>query len=164
MDLIYEGITTSLSGSFSALYFVCQNGPDLRRDYDPISLRLMGSKNFLVRMDLIYEGITTAPALWQMPYTVCSSEWTWFTKGLRHLPNLNTSSPVGQNGPDLRRDYDLNLSVSWRRCFSSEWTWFTKGLRRIYLFDLRALGSSEWTWFTKGLRLRTRPPLYLARQ
>ena len=58
MDLIYEGITT-LQGSFQRSYMQHrQNGPDLRRDYD-LSFFLCSWVNVTVRMDLIYEGITT---------------------------------------------------------------------------------------------------------
>ena len=57
MDLIYEGITTSSEwdGKVNPL---SQNGPDLRRDYDLIFI-LEGRPGKNVRMDLIYEGITT---------------------------------------------------------------------------------------------------------
>ena len=79
MDLIYEGITT---GSVNLMkitlsrqngpdlrrdydqavrrinYFTRrQNGPDLRRDYDEVSILI--APIVVVRMDLIYEGITT---------------------------------------------------------------------------------------------------------
>ena len=58
MDLIYEGITTEAISVRIASFSVRQNGPDLRRDYD--DWRAPGlSFIFIVRMDLIYEGITT---------------------------------------------------------------------------------------------------------
>ena len=80
MDLIYEGITTaartSCVGSPRG-----QNGPDLRRDYD--QFRFSVPYQLGVRMDLIYEGITTE-------FSSCRS----------------TQNGDGQNGPDLRRDYD----------------------------------------------------------
>ena len=58
MDLIYEGITTAHA---KCQYFtlVCQNGPDLRRDYDLAGVLLFHIFFGHVRMDLIYEGITT---------------------------------------------------------------------------------------------------------
>ena len=84
----------------------CQNGPDLRRDYDghyhtPGSIRLRWMSEWTwftkglrrqgltqpcqfltVRMDLIYEGITTY-LIWPDVIFWILSEWTWFTKGLR---------------------------------------------------------------------------------
>ena len=58
MDLIYEGITTVSKELFCTSLLLCQNGPDLRRDYDE-SKGLTPSDEIRVRMDLIYEGITT---------------------------------------------------------------------------------------------------------
>ena len=200
MDLIYEGITTMLVSSYSF--------------------------HTSVRMDLIYEGITTR-GLAGYQKNQNSSEWTWFTKGLRQegidtpfrhhksqvrmdliyegittffslsflvfsvvrmdliyegittqRQKLNCRYWLCQNGPDLRRDYDLVLKSinSFLSCqngpdlrrdydwlcivlknlniLESEWTWFTKGLRQSPWFLLQALLLSEWTWFTKGLRRR----------
>ena len=97
MDLIYEGITTSESLLSFLPPFSSQNGPDLRRDYDdPTKRHIRGQApgqngpdlrrdydprwkcargtSALVRMDLIYEGITTGYlALLKTPYL---SEWT----------------------------------------------------------------------------------------
>ena len=81
-DLIYEGITTR--AAFLAL--PCKGA--VRKDliYEGITTwqPTMSSIPSLVRKDLIYEGITTTEA-----------------DGL-NLPAL------GQKGPDLRRDYDLD--------------------------------------------------------
>ena len=154
MDLIYEGITTGLR-LLSLLRHrqLSQNGPDLRRDYDYFFGGLYFSFDF-VRMDLIYEGITTswmypiASLFWSewtwftkglRPFysflfvSLWLSEWTWFTKGLRlySLPSvLELELIPSQNGPDLRRDYDPAGAKGYRGTSSSEWTWFTKGLRR----------------------------------
>ena len=49
----------SWSTSISCLSSSCQNGPDLRRDYDPYILDAGVERIDKVRMDLIYEGITT---------------------------------------------------------------------------------------------------------
>ena len=57
MDLIYEGITTTRPSLLMSSFF-CQNGPDLRRDYDGTSPSGL-EQSPQVRMDLIYEGITT---------------------------------------------------------------------------------------------------------
>ena len=65
-----------------------QNGPDLRRDYDCDHTSF--NKNFSVRMDLIYEGITTF-----------ATKFLDLAKGR-------------QNGPDLRRDYDPRIVLYWK--------------------------------------------------
>ena len=124
MDLIYEGITTGLR-SYHTVAFSRQNGPDLRRDYDAVqALEII---LVLVRMDLIYEGITTSIPSRSNSYL--QSEWTWFTKGLRPDEVTLFFTISSQNGPDLRRDYDVNwVSVTYLG-YPSEWTWFTKGLR-----------------------------------
>ena len=82
MDLIYEGITT-----MSQLVANDGGGLMVRMDliYEGITTQRPGQVFFYpyyVRMDLIYEGITTGDNLVII---------------LVHL---------GQNGPDLRRDYD----------------------------------------------------------
>ena len=83
-------------------------------------------------MDLIYEGITTI------------------------RPNPLLPNRLGQNGPDLRRDYDcVHVCTLFMAGYMSEWTWFTKGLRLSLHFWWIVQVLSEWTWFTKGLRHRT---------
>ena len=71
-----------LIGEYPATITPRQNGPDLRRDYDS---SYFSDKAYYahVRMDLIYEGITTEVLRWYY----------------REIAK-------GQNGPDLRRDYD----------------------------------------------------------
>ena len=178
MDLIYEGITT-LSDTHFLLYPMRQNGPDLRRDYDDLTFwatlfRLRSEWTWFtkglrpctlayslssspVRMDLIYEGITTITFIFSYPLNLSewtwftkglrllffcwtvqqfASEWTWFTKGLRLSFESILSIESSQNGPDLRRDYDectTLFCLFWY--LLSEWTWFTKGLR-LYCLDL----------------------------
>ena len=155
MDLIYEGITTSSAETLLSLAGSRQNGPDLRRDYDldifPGYIVLLSSEwtwftkglrhdnipfhvRPCVRMDLIYEGITTPTVLANLIFKprqngpdlrrdydlnpldrmhTCQglSEWTWFTKGLRLGGVIPSQDPLRQNGPDLRRDYDFNCST-----------------------------------------------------
>ena len=103
-----KGLRRSLVGhAFLTVSMKRQNGPDLRRDYD--LLRWHHSCWHSVRMDLIYEGITTN-----------ENETIFFVVNER------------QNGPDLRRDYDVTTTRSLPIFYeSSEWTWFTKGLRRF---------------------------------
>ena len=172
MDLIYEGITTIPPLSRFKIVFGSEwtwFTKGLRRrlcfDVHSNSSRsewtwfTKGLRHVLptvavvikVRMDLIYEGITTFFANSTMSSN--ESEWTWFTKGLRRLPSLlsHTLEPR-QNGPDLRRDYDVEKLKGWKKLFGSEWTWFTKGLRHYRFLRIVSFVWSEWTWFTKGLR------------
>ena len=111
MDLIYEGITTTgcpLDNKgmgfpsewtwftkglrpikkiklFQGL-IICQNGPDLRRDYDfsPQALRLVDCRQNGPDLRRDYDSDI---------FVVCQS-------GGR------------QNGPDLRRDYDITMGIS----------------------------------------------------
>ena len=152
MDLIYEGITTLVSFPFfippSSEWTWFTKGLRLeanwcrsKADYYKVRMDLIYegittkkwcalTSSIVVRMDLIYEGITTISWLLSSKIAV-TSEWTWFTKGLRQLwLSCNRYGPL-----------------------PSEWTWFTKGLRPLYFLgvNLRRY-RSEWTWFTKGLR------------
>ena len=79
MDLIYEGITTTTSFTYVSIASFVRM--DLIYEGITTIFASSGLSTSLVRMDLIYEGITTSmnveiTLLW-------SSEWTWFTKGLR---------------------------------------------------------------------------------
>ena len=66
--------------------------------------------SLLVRMDLIYEGITTR-TIFCCQWTA-ESEWTWFTKGLRRRLSVDMKADsFRQNGPDLRRDYDEGVPL-----------------------------------------------------
>ena len=124
MDLIYEGITTVLVLRNRKLSSG-QNGPDLRRDYDGDSIE---TRDFCVRMDLIYEGITTPGRLFALgPFL--SSERTWFTKG-------------------LRRGQEVSYVPS---SLLSERTWFTKGLRPSLVSPSRILPTVRKDLIYEGI-------------
>ena len=160
MDLIYEGITTSIFASLGITYSVRM---DL--SYEGITTLAVSLSIPLitVRMDLIYEGITTRSIPLSCLFLLTWSEWTWFTKGLRLIDTTRYKLFLvcGQNGPDLRRDYDffcqdlIPYLIIVRMDLIYEGITTQLGLHLYLLFLL----SSEWTWFTKGLRPLNRVPL-----
>ena len=114
-------------------WLIRQNGPDLRRDYDLPNFLSISQRGRLVRMDLIYEGITT--------------DYLPFVLGTFHIVRMDliyegitTQTAAAFTAVGLQ---------------ASEWTWFTKGLRHNVKLCciVIILSRSEWTWFTKGLRL-----------
>ena len=107
-----------------------QNGPDLRRDYDGLALYTHPWPGINVRMDLIYEGITTW--IGYLLYILDTVRMDLIYEGITTLnqeggvswklvrmdliyEGITTSLITSliqsiwqrQNGPDLRRDYDL---------------------------------------------------------
>ena len=115
MDLIYEGITTLVSRD-TVNSVGRQNGPDLRRDYDALILTF-GNATFIVRKDLIYEGITTND----------NSFFGWTALPRQKGPDLRRDYDAihvhvqcyiyCQKGPDLRRDYDFSGIVIDTACY-----------------------------------------------
>ena len=96
---------------------------------NPLTLPMVA----IVRMDLIYEGITTE----------------FFLLILQTIR-------AGQNGPDLRRDYDFRRPISFFISFLLvRMDLIYEGITTTQVPNVyvTVVILSEWTWFTKGLRL-----------